>query len=62
MDSTIILIFVISLVVCISCVSCVSGSVLLNKINNPEKKLPGSNKPETAYSQYQSIPYTPTYP
>lgn len=59
MDSTIILIFVISLVVCISCVSCVSGSVLLNKINNPEKKLPGSDKPET---QYQSIPYTPTYP
>jgi hypothetical protein len=59
MDSTIILIFVISLVVCINCIS---GSILLNKINNPEKKLPGSNKPETAYSQYQSIPYTPTYP
>jgi hypothetical protein len=59
MDSTIILIFVISLVVCISCIS---GSVLLNKINNPEKKLPGSDKPETAYSQYQSIPNIPTYP
>ena len=60
MDSTIVLIFVISLVVCISCIS---GSILLNKINNPEKKIPGtSDKPETAYSQYQSIPNTPTYP
>jgi len=47
MDSNIILIIVISIVLC---TSSISGILLLNKINNPEKKLPGTS--EKDYSQY----------
>ena len=51
MDSNIILIIVISIVIC---TSSISMSILLNKINNPEKKLPGTSDKE--YSQYLNMP------
>jgi len=47
MDSNIISVIVISIVLCISSIS---GILLLNKINNPEKKLPGVSDKD--YSQY----------
>jgi hypothetical protein len=59
MDSNIISVIVISIVLCISSIS---GILLLNKINNPEKKLPGIiTASDKDYSQYQTIPNMPTY-